>query len=326
MTVYSNDPAGILRSAVRREQWLELEWPPPPESAGGPLPKAGSHPHEVRQWLLASSLFPAKWVNRLFSVGGIRWEKDRVRLLAFPAADTLRDPLYASAKLTGGDAGIRILYEDDYCIVADKPAGMPVHASRPGQTGTLDEAVAGHMLAKGDPLPVRHIHRLDEDTSGPVLYSTNDMAHWRLDEAMRAKAIDRRYIAVVEGRLRPAAGRIDLPIGKDRHHGSRRRVTPNGDAAVTHYETVSCDGRLSLVRIRLETGRTHQIRVHMSHLGHPLIGDKLYGGSAELLDRQALHGERLQFAHPLTGDTVEVEAPWPDWLDRLAKLIRPSRK
>ncbi|MCM3630077.1 RluA family pseudouridine synthase [Paenibacillus glycanilyticus] len=313
----------------RNGQWLELL---PADLAEAPakdtdsnqhteqltIPEAGSHPHLVRQWLLARSLFPAKWINRLFSVGGIKWEGELIRLLAFPPVDPAVDPLYR--KVINNRHSVqepKVLYEDDFCLVLNKPAGMPVHESYAGQTGTLDEAAARLQLGKDDPLPVRHIHRLDDDTSGPVLYAKNDLAQWVLDEAMREKRIDRRYLAVVSGRVKKPAGTVNAPIGKDRHHSTRRRVTPSGDAAVTHYETVRTFPNASLVRLQLETGRTHQIRVHMSHIGHPLVGDKLYGGDSRLLPHQALHGERLLFPHPWSGEMVEAASPQPDWLAAL---------
>lgn len=282
------------------------------------IPEAGSHPHLVRQWLLACSLFPAKWINRLFSVGGIKWEGEFVHLLAFPPVDPAADPLYRKVKNNNGSVPEpEVLYEDDFCLVLNKPAGMPVHESYAGQTGTLDEAAALWLLGRGDPLPVRHIHRLDDDTSGPVLYSKNDLAQWILDEAMREKQIDRRYLAVVQGRVKKSSGTVNAPIGKDRHHSTRRRVTPGGDAAVTHYETVRLLPNATLVRVQLETGRTHQIRVHMSFIGHPLVGDKLYGGDTKLLPHQALHGERLLFPHPWTGEMIEAAAMEPAWLTNL---------
>ncbi|WP_084134713.1 RluA family pseudouridine synthase [Paenibacillus harenae] len=324
--------------AVRDGTWLELDWPSLTdlEGSGGsktpanlPVlgqPQAGSHPHAVRQWLLARSLFPPKWINRLFSIGGIGWNGDRLRLLVFPAADPLGDPNYRKAALPPVNSPPAVLYEDDFCIVFHKPAGMPVHESAPGQRGTLDEAAARHLLEKGDPLTVRHIHRLDDDTSGPVLYAKNDLAQWNLDEAMRLKEIDRHYIAVVHGRVAKAAATVQLPIGKDRHHRARRRVTEGGEPAVTHYEVIEAGQPYTIVRVKLETGRTHQIRVHMSHIGHPLLGDELYGGDSRMLPHQALHGERLLFPHPWTGMAVDVPAPWPEWLTKLAQNMLPRSK
>lgn len=327
----------MMNGGVKRNgQWLELVWSsiaassdtktidPHTEKASDHTPelaqpRAGSHPHLVRQWLLARSLFPQKWINRLFSIGGIQLEEDTLRLLAFPAVDPQKDPLYRKALLPSALEAPQVLYEDDFCIVFYKPAGMPVHESVPGERGTLDEAAARHQLQMGDPLTIRHIHRLDDDTSGPVLYAKNDLAQWKLDEAMRCKDIDRHYIALVHGNGMKASGTVNLPIGKDRHHRSRRRVTESGEQAITHYEVVEVGSANTLLRVKLETGRTHQIRVHMSHIGHPLVGDALYGGDSRLLPHQALHGEKLLFPHPWTNEMIEASAPWPDWLKKLAQ-------
>lgn len=303
-------PQGVTAA---RNETAPLQWP-----------AASSHPHVVKQWLTAVGWFPAKWINLLFSVGGIRMEEERIVLDAFVPADSLKDPLYklaASAHNGISRLTAEPLYEDDYVLVMNKPAGMPVHVSRPGERGTLDEAAALHLLGQGDPLPVRHIHRLDNETSGPVLYSKNDLAQLRLDEAMRSKAIDRRYVAFVQGRLARRSGVIDVPIGRDRHHSAKRRAGAGGDAAITHYEVLEQYSSAALVSVRLETGRTHQIRVHMSHIGHPLVGDSLYGGSTRLLAHQALLGERLLFTHPLHGGQVEIIAPRPEWFEPLRRAL-----
>ncbi|GGD54526.1 RluA family pseudouridine synthase [Paenibacillus nasutitermitis] len=311
---------------TRNGEWLELPLSTLVERSEfnqrqAPTLKAGSHPHAVRQWLLALALFPDKWVNRLFSVGGIQLAGETLRLQAFTPVSVDTDPLYRQAS-RGLDQPMPlaagVLFEDEWCMVMDKPTGMPVHASAPGQSGTLDEAAARHCLLKADPLPVRHIHRLDDETSGPVLYAKNDLAQLRLDEAMRAKQIGRQYAAIVQGRMRSKQGTIDAPIGKDRHHQARRRVSPNGDSAVTHYEVLEVFKEATRVRLTLETGRTHQIRVHMSHIGHPLIGDALYGGVSALLPHQALRGERLVFAHPFTNQTLAILSPEPSWFRNVA--------
>ncbi|MUT64515.1 RluA family pseudouridine synthase [Paenibacillus sp. NEAU-GSW1] len=307
---------------AREGQWLTMERKA--LERFGDAPESGTHPHAVRQWLIVHAPFPAKWVNRLFSVGGIRWREHSLQLLAFPQADGAKEHLRAG--LAACDIIPPVLYEDDFCAVFHKPAGMAVHESRPGEGGTLDDAAARYMQMKDDPLPMRHIHRLDDDTSGPVLYSKNDLAQLLLDDAMREKRIDRRYIAVVHGRLAKQSGTVNAPIGKDRHHPSRRRVAPGGDTAVTHYERVEIIGNASIVRLRLETGRTHQIRVHMSHLGYPLIGDALYGGDPRLLGHQALHGEKLVFTHPWTSQLIEANAPEPDWLRQLRDKLASRKK
>lgn len=329
----------MINGQVKRNgQWLELDWPAlgsdpvsaaidpntEKETADSPelaKPRAGSHPHVVRKWLLARSLFPQKWINRLFSIGGIQWSGNKLQLLAFPPIDPRSDGLYRRASVPSNIEAPAVIYEDDFCIVFDKPPGMPVHEAVPGQTGTLDEAAARHLLSQGDPLMVRHIHRLDDDTSGPVLYAKNDLAQWKLDEAMRAKVIDRHYIAVVHGLMRKPSGTINLPIGKDRHHRARRRVSDNGEQAITHYEVIKSSSQLSLIRVKLEMGRTHQIRVHMSHIGHPLAGDALYGGDSRLLRHQALHGEKLIFPHPWSNSFIEASSPWPQWLAQLSENI-----
>ncbi|SDX40326.1 RluA family pseudouridine synthase [Paenibacillus sp. CF384] len=312
---------GQSMSYERSGEWLKL----PAETLASfaaptqavPVIEAGSHPHHVRQWLLALGLFPEKWLNRLFSVGGIQMEGSSILLRTFIAADPGSDAIFRM--LSQGDADSStslhagLLFYDDWCLVMDKPAGMPVHPSAPGQRGTLDEEAARTGLLRGDGLPAKHIHRLDDDTAGPVLYARNELAQLRLDEAMREKTIGRQYVALVQGVMKRSRGVINEPIGKDRHHNGRRRVSPGGEHAITHYETIEVFKRASLVRVWLETGRTHQIRVHMSHLGHPLVGDTLYGGSDSKLRHQALRGERLTFRHPWTNEETILSATEPDW-------------
>ncbi|MGU3473031.1 RluA family pseudouridine synthase [Paenibacillus sp. D51F] len=338
----------MMESAYRRGEWLHV--PVSPDGDAGE-PRAGSHAHETRLQLLALGLWPAKWINSLFSTGGIGWTPDgELRLRAFPAA-AAADPLQrrAAAVLAASGGAYaqdwpEVLHEDDWCLVLNKPAGMPVHgsgeaprpagsrASHAAATGkapacpaTLDEAAACRCLAAGDPLPARHIHRIDDDTSGPVLYAKNDLAQQVLDAAMREKAIGRQYWAAVHGAPNPPEGKIDQPIGKDRHHPSRRRVSPGGDRAVTFYKVLESWRSAALVQLALDTGRTHQIRVHMSHIGHPLLGDGLYGGASPLLGRQALHGRLLRFRHPWTGSDMVIEAPLPADMERLLARLRAGK-
>ncbi|NOU91015.1 RluA family pseudouridine synthase [Paenibacillus sp. LMG 31460] len=277
----------------RSGEWLEL---PVPNPLWKPL-----KPGAIEE-LAAILPVPRKYYLRLASQGLIRIQDDKIRLHAFPEEKaSFRPEPYA----------LGILYEDDFCLVVNKPAGMSVHPAEIGQSGTLASAVAFYFESTGQACGIRHIHRLDQDTTGAVLYAKNEWAHVLLDEAMRDKRIDRRYVALAEGIFRTKQGSIDEPIGKDRYISGKRRVSPSGDQAVTHYRVLQQMKKAAFVELTLETGRTHQIRVHLSHLGHPLVGDSLYGGSSRLFHRQALHGEKLLFDHPVTQKQVIVHAPLP---------------
>jgi 23S rRNA pseudouridine1911/1915/1917 synthase len=259
------------------------------------------------------SFIPGKLAERLRRNGEWIERGGAARLRVFPAEPYGFEPEWAD---------LEVLYEDDFCLVVNKPAFVPVHPPREGEGGSLANLVAGYYEATGQRVRVRHIHRLDAETTGAVLYAKNEWAQLSLDEQMRSKTVRRQYAAIVRGVPEPESGTIDAPIGRDRHHGGRRRVSPSGKRAVTHYETAEKWETVpaSLVRLRLDTGRTHQIRVHLQHIGHPLIGDLLYGGDSHpLIDRQALHGERLEFLHPFDREPVSVTAPWPSDMIRLAE-------
>lgn len=262
--------------------------------------------------------FPAALLGKLIRQGGFQVEGERLRLRLFPDE---------AAEVPAEWMDLSVLYEDDFCLVVYKPPGMPVHPSVKKETGTLAHAVASYYEQTGQSCRIRHIHRLDEDTTGPVLYAKNEFAHIVLDADMREKAVRRVYNAVVQGRLSPPSGLIDQPIGRDRHNPKRRRVSPGGEPARTRYATLEQAAYASLLEVKLETGRTHQIRVHMQHLGAPLVGDKLYGGPAGLFSRQALHGCRLEFRHPWTAlDTIVTADPPPDFIrlwDQLREGARP---
>ncbi|MCS7458738.1 RluA family pseudouridine synthase [Paenibacillus doosanensis] len=275
----------------RKGEWLELRLPQVPESE-----------YELKRYLPMSD----KFLGNLIRSGGVSVKGTRARLRLFPDESLELMPVWVP---------IEVLYEDDFLLVVHKPAGMKVHgdggASKEREETTLADAVASHYASTGQPCKVRHIHRLDEDTTGPVLYAKTEWSQLALDEAMREKRIERRYAAIVQGRWKERRGVVDAPIGRDRHHAGRRRVSATGERAVTHYEVAEQWRRGALVRLRLETGRTHQIRVHLSHLGHPIWGDALYGGPEEFIGRQALHGETLLLSHPFTGEPLHIEAPWP---------------
>lgn len=302
-------------SGKRRGEWLELT---PGKALRGDGKANGDKTALAMQWLGAAGV-PDKLLKRLAESGGIKPAGDRLRVHLFPAREYGFEPAGAPPA---------VLYEDDFCLVVHKPAGMKVHPDGTGRELTLAHAVAAYYRDTAQQVAVRHIHRLDEYTSGPVLYAKNEFAQFKLDEAMARKEIGRTYVAWVEGAVDPALTVIDAPIGRDRHNSKRQRVSPGGKPAVTRVQILETfrggAAPATLVRLTLETGRTHQIRVHMSYAGHPLIGDKLYGagGKTGKLGYQALHGERLTFLHPLTGEAIQVEDPWPDELLRLNGELR----
>lgn len=208
---------------------------------------------------------------------------------------------------------LEVLFEDEHLLVVQKPAGRPTHPNEKGQTGTLANLVAFHFQANGEEKRVRHIHRLDQDTSGTVIFAKHRLAHAVLDQMLSKKAINRTYLAIAQGLFKKKKGTIQTAIGRDKHHAVRRRISPTGQSAKTHYEVLKLNKRLQMtaVKLRLETGRTHQIRVHLSSLGHPLAGDTLYDGKRDLINRCALHAKQVDMNHPFTGEKLTIEAPLP---------------
>lgn len=206
---------------------------------------------------------------------------------------------------------VPVRYEDEHVLVLDKPPFMPVHPTRNHQGDTLANAFALHLAAEGRFAAFRAVNRLDRDTSGLVAVGLNSYAAARLPQGM-----GKRYTAIVEGKL-PERGRIDLPIRRPNPLLIHREVGEGGQPAVTHWKRLDYHNGLSLLELALETGRTHQIRVHFSHLGYPLLGDSLYGPEHPLMNRQALHCSHLCFFHPVTRKRVTVISPLPQDMQRV---------
>jgi 23S rRNA pseudouridine1911/1915/1917 synthase len=206
-----------------------------------------------------------------------------------------------------------ILYEDDHILVVNKPAGIDTHPTTEGQLGTLANGVAFHYQVQGIQTKVRHVHRLDRDTTGGILFAKERLSSAILDRMLEKREIKRTYYALVHGIIKQKSGNIEASIGRDRHHPTKRRVSPTGQQARTHYKVVTklSDEQMTLIELQLDTGRTHQIRVHMSHLGYPLVGDELYGGKP-IFNRQALHAKQLSLYHPITNEMIQIEAPYLD--------------
>jgi 23S rRNA pseudouridine1911/1915/1917 synthase len=218
-------------------------------------------------------------------------------------------------------------YEDEHLLVVDKPAGLVVHPAPGHAQGTLVHGLLAYDVEGGEePERPGIVHRLDRDTSGLLVVARSPEAHRRLQEMVQAHQVTREYLALVVGRPRSRKGTIEAPIGRDRHDPLRHSLdTDTPRDAVTHFEVEELLRRHSLLRVTLETGRTHQIRVHLASIDLPVAGDPVYGRPAELgLERQFLHAARLAFAHPLTDAPVDVRSPLPADLEAALAAARAA--
>ncbi len=263
--------------------------------------------------------------QRLIEEGRVRvdGEPRQKRYLVQAGQELIVEPSDAPrgiGDLIAEDLGIPILFEDEHFVIINKPAGMVTHPSAGHATGTVVNALLGHQIAGGDdPDRPGIVHRLDRDTSGLLVVARSPRAHRKLQQALRDRTIERRYRALVHGSDFPPALTINRPIGRDARVRTRMSVTSTQSReAVTHVRLLERIGPFAFVDVRLETGRTHQIRVHLESVRHPVAGDPVYGGRRGdplHVGRQFLHAWRLAVPHPETGEVIEVECPLPDDLE-----------
>ena len=272
--------------------------------------------------------------QRLIEAGAVRVNGEpRLKRHRVVPGDSLRvelpklqDPADPAA---GEGVPYEVAFEDEHLLVVDKPAGVVVHPAPGHAAGTLSQALVNRGAAGGDPWRPGIVHRLDRDTSGLMVVAKSERVHRALQELIRAREMQREYLALVEGRPASRTGTIDAPIGRDRTRRdlvSTRTDTPR--EARTHFATVEAFPRTTLLRVRLETGRTHQIRAHMAAIGHPVCGDVPYGGGESGkrlgLTRQFLHAASLRFRHPITGGDTLCESKPPADLQPI--LLRAKRE
>ena len=212
-----------------------------------------------------------------------------------------------------------IIYEDDYILAVSKPCHILVHPDDKSKRGTLSNIVAYYYKNKGLSYQVRYAHRLDMDTTGVVLFAKDSLTLAKLDEMISTHELKRTYLCLAKGKFKNKKDTISAPIGEDRHHQQRKRISKTGKPAVTHYEVLKEYKGYSLVEVHLETGRTHQIRVHLSSIGHPLLGDELYGNLDHAAPRLMLHSYKASFTHPVTGAAMEIVKDIPFDMKKMIK-------
>ena len=230
-------------------------------------------------------------------------------------------------ELKAQDIPIEVIYEDDDIIVVNKPKGMVVHPANGNPDGTLVNAIMAickdSLSGIGGEIRPGIVHRLDKDTSGLLIVAKNDKAHVNMSEQIKNHEVKKTYIALVRGIVKENEATIDMPIGRSNSDRKKMAVTKNGRNAITHIKVLKRYDKYTLLEINIETGRTHQIRVHLSHIGYPIIGDYTYSnGKNEFgIVGQCLHAKNLEFKHPITGKEMKLEAPLPDYFENILKKL-----
>ena len=231
------------------------------------------------------------------------------------------------------DIPLDVVYEDESLLIVNKPKGMVVHPAAGNPDGTLVNALlyhcGGSLSGINGVIRPGIVHRIDKDTSGLLAVAKNDVSHISLAEQIASHRFERNYLAITAGHLKSENGRIDKPIGRHPSDRKKMAVVKNGRPAATNYTVIRRVGGFDYIRLQLETGRTHQIRVHMSSEGHPVMGDTLYGGGKtrfekiheKLLSGQCLHASSISFVHPVSGEFMRFEAPLPDYFDKVLRLL-----
>ena len=261
--------------------------------------------------------------ERLVTGGAVLVDgRPRAKSHRLEGGEEIEVELPGAPELTPVDLDLPIVHQDEHLLVVDKPAGLVVHPSGPDERVTLAHGLVALGATGGDPERQGLVHRLDRDTSGLLLVARSERAYEALSAAIRERRVERRYLALVRGAPRSRSGRITAPIGRDRVDRTRHSLdTETPRDAVTWFEVREALGERTLLEVRLETGRTHQIRVHLEAIGLPVSGDPVYGAGDDLgLERQFLHAHGLRFEHPVTGVELNLASPLPD--DLAAALER----
>lgn len=230
-------------------------------------------------------------------------------------------------KLEAQNIPVPVIYEDNDIIVVNKPKGMVVHPANGNPDGTLVNAILAmcknSLSGIGGEIRPGIVHRLDKDTSGLLIVAKNDTAHIKMSKQIQDRKVTKKYIALVKGVIAENEATIDLPIARSTKDRKKMGVDPNGKNAITHFKVLKRYDKYTLLELKIDTGRTHQIRVHMSYIGHPVVGDFVYSNGKNEFDieGQMLHARYLEFKHPITGEELKLEAPIPEYFESILKKL-----
>lgn len=244
---------------------------------------------------------------------------------------TIQIPEVKATDLKAQEIPLDIIYEDDDIIVVNKAKGMVVHPAVGNPDGTLVNAIMAHCKGNlsgiGGELRPGIVHRLDKDTSGLLIIAKNDKAHLEMSEQIQKRQVNKTYLALVRGAISENEATINMPIGRSTRDRKKMAVTKNGKEAITHFKVLDRFVGYTYLQVRIETGRTHQIRVHMAEIGHPVVGDMVYSnGKNEFgVEGQMLHATSLEFKHPITGKEMHLEAPLPEYFEEVLKELKNKR-
>lgn len=260
------------------------------------------------------------WINGRFSYLSARGHAGETLTIELCSPEHFNIP----TAMPSGAAfpSLDILFEDDYLLAVNKPAGQVVHPNPRYPTGTLGNDITGYWERNGEVHPFRPIHRIDRNTSGVVLVAKNRFTHQQLARQLEIGTVHKRYLGFVSGRLDIEEGLVDKPIGLAPGSFIKREVRLDGQTAQTRFRVLARYPRAALLEFILLTGRTHQIRAHCEALGHPMLGDDLYGGETDLISRQALHSLMYSFDHPVSGNRMLIKAPFPTDLRSLVRKLK----
>lgn len=240
-------------------------------------------------------------------------------------------PEVVETKLLAQDIPVPVIYEDKDIIVVNKPKGMVVHPANGNPDGTLVNAILAmckdSLSGIGGEIRPGIVHRLDKDTSGLLIIAKNDLAHMNMSKQIQDRRVIKKYIALVRGTVPENEATIDIPIARSQKDRKKMAVDKNGKEAVTHFKVLARYDKYTLLEVKIDTGRTHQIRVHMSYIGHPVIGDEVYSnGKNEFgVKGQMLHAKYLEFKHPITGKDIKLEAPLPEYFEEVLKQLEERK-